>query len=81
MAFRCGQNIHITKSEMENTNILPKGVNVFNCINTKSRIQKKPIKITKFEVEKKLNMKSTEIKIELENVKILCLEFVEKSNK
>ena len=41
MAFRCGQNIHITKSEMENTNILPKGVNVSNCINTKSRILKR----------------------------------------
>ena len=37
MAFRCGQNIHIIKYEMENTNILPKGVNESNCINTKSR--------------------------------------------
>ena len=61
---------------MENTNILPKGVNVSNCINTKSRILKSLSgKITKFEVEKNLNMKSTEIKVELENVKILSPEF------
>ena len=40
MAFRCGQNIHIIKYEMENTNNLPKTVNESNCINTKSRILK-----------------------------------------
>ena len=40
MAFRCGQNNHIIKYEMENTNILPKGVNESSCINTKSRILK-----------------------------------------
>ena len=40
MAFRCGQNIHIIKYEMENTDNLPKGVNESNCINTKSRILK-----------------------------------------
>ena len=40
MAFRCGQNIHIIKYEMENTNNLSKGVNGSICINTKSRILK-----------------------------------------
>ena len=40
MAFLCGQNIHIIKYEMENTNNLPKGINESNCINTKSRILK-----------------------------------------
>ena len=40
MVFLCGQNIHILKYEMENTNNLPKGVNESNCINTKSRILK-----------------------------------------
>ena len=43
---------------MENTNILPQGVNV--------QISTKSIKITQFEVEKKLNMKSKEVKLELE---------------
>ena len=33
MAFCCGHNIHIIKYEIENTNILPKGVNESNCIN------------------------------------------------
>ena len=35
MAFCCGQNIHIIKYEIENTNILQKGVNESNycCIN------------------------------------------------
>ena len=37
MAFRCGQNIHIIKYEIENTNILSKGVNEFNFMDTKSR--------------------------------------------
>ena len=40
MAFSCGQNIHIIKYEMENTNIRPNGVNASNCINTKPRILK-----------------------------------------
>ena len=54
---------------MENTNILPKGVNVSNCINTKSKILKRLSKYQNSRSRKKLNMKSTEIKIELENVK------------
>ena len=45
MAFRCGHNIHIIKYEIENTNIIPKGVNESNCINTKSKMLKS-IKIT-----------------------------------
>ena len=40
MTFRCRQNIHIIKYEMENSNNLPKGVKESNCINTKSRILK-----------------------------------------
>ena len=36
MAFRCRQNIHIIKYEIKNTNIIPKGVNESNCINTKA---------------------------------------------
>ena len=34
LAFRCGQNTHSIKYEIENTNIIPKGVNESNCINT-----------------------------------------------
>ena len=54
MAFRCEQNIHIIKNEMENTNNLPKGVNESNCIDN----SRKCIKIIKFEVEGKVNSKS-----------------------
>ena len=60
MAFCCGQNIHIIKYEMGNTNVRPNQVNVSYCINTKPRILKKSPKRTKFEVEKKINMKSTQ---------------------
>ena len=40
MAFRCGQNIHSIKYEIENTKNLPNGVNESICANTKSRILK-----------------------------------------
>ena len=53
MAFRCGQNIHIIKYEMENTKNLPNGANESNCRNTK-----KSIKIIKFEVEGEIKWKS-----------------------
>ena len=39
MAFRCGQNIHIIKYEMENKHSSERS-NVSSCINTKSRILK-----------------------------------------
>ena len=67
MAFRCGQNIHIIKCEMENKHSSKRS----KCVQLykyEAQNSKKSLKKTKFEVEKKLNMKSTEIKIELENV-------------
>ena len=39
MAFHCGQNIHVTKYEMENKHS-SKRSNESNCKNTKSRILK-----------------------------------------
>lgn len=46
-AFRCGQNIHSIKYEIENTNIILKGVNESNCINSNSKMLERSIKITK----------------------------------
>ena len=46
MAFRCGQNIHIVKYEVQNTKVIPKDINESTCANTKSRILK-VIKIAK----------------------------------
>ena len=49
---------NITKYEIENTNILPRGVNESNCIITESRNKSSKSRKKKFEVEEKKILKS-----------------------
>ena len=64
MAFRCGQNIHIVKCEVQNTKVIPKDINESTCANTKSRILK-VIKITKSRNREK-HSKSTKTILKIE---------------